>query len=263
MSKTAIENVHGFKIKQMDYNSIVAAIPREWKKLVMDKPVKNDSVMTKENMILLGGQWSPLAKATCKDFYKEFVIREKQIPKAQLKWNNNYTNDLEWPEIYKLPYLTTRDTALQSFQYKILHRFFPCNYTLSIWYGDQSPTCSNCENEDNLEHYFFLCSTIQQFWTGIEKWWLQALHSSVSLNPCHVLFGLVNPGEDIVINIFNLCILYGKWHIFKCKQNGSNPSLYDYLRMLKNVLDAEIVFYTLQGKKAVFEEKWSLLYQEL
>jgi len=195
------------------------------KKCIRGKSVENATGQNR-NTICLNGQWKNIFKTQCKDYYWEFVNQITHIPKAQYKWNEYMSIDpAAWPDFYQLPYLITRDTSLQSFQYKIIHRFFPCNYTLSIWYKDHAECCNVCKNEtDHLEHYFFSCSQLNIFWTGIERWWLQTLDISVRLNSQHVIFGLINAFDDPIIDIFNLCILIAKWHIYKCKKDNDQPS---------------------------------------
>jgi len=263
VSRHVLENKYNFHIKQMEYNSLIDAVPMEWKKCVKGKPV-DSSIKLKNDMVCVKGQWKTILKTQCKDFYWEFVSRLAQAPTAEQKWNKYmYIDQAEWPDLYQLPYLTTRDTALQSFQYRILHRFFPCNYTLSIWYSDHTACCNSCDEVDYLEHYFFSCPQLDIFWGSIERWWLQILEITVSLNSKCVLFGLINFEDDAIIDIFNLCILLGKWHIYNCKQNNENPSFYEYLRLIKSTLDTERIFYILKDNITLFEKKWQLLYQEL
>ncbi len=53
------------------------------------------------------------------------------IPKGTITWEHFY-NTLKkkqkkfWNIIFKMTFISTRDTTIQSFQYKILHRTLPC-----------------------------------------------------------------------------------------------------------------------------------------
>ena len=111
-------------------------------------------------------------------------------PTAENKWSKYVeTDDIEWKDHYTIPYNVCKETAIQSFQYKIFHRFFPCQYTLSIWYKDEQPNCNNCNCVDYLEHYFYECKDVNRFWAAIENWWKTILETSIPLNVKYVLFG--------------------------------------------------------------------------
>ena len=100
-------------------------------------------------------------------------------------------------------------------------------------------------------------------WKGIERWWLQILQTSVKLNSAYVLFGIVNTEDDSIIDIFNLCILLAKWHIYNCKKNNGEPSFLEYLKMLKDHLQIEKLCCLLEDNAQLFEKRWSLLYESL
>ena len=59
------------------------------------------------------------------------VKRDIQRPTSLEKWEELYYYvDFNWEHIFQLPYLTATETSLQSMQYQIIHRFFPCNSTV-------------------------------------------------------------------------------------------------------------------------------------
>ncbi len=89
------------------------------------------------------------------------------------KWTETYDiDDTDWQEIFMLPYTICNETDLQSFQYKIINRFLPCNYTLSIWYNNILETCQYCHNNiDTLVHYFVHCQDVTVFRKQFEKMW--------------------------------------------------------------------------------------------
>ena len=106
------------------------------------------------------------------------------VPTAIEKWNSTYDICSEdWPEIFRLPYSCTTDTQLQSFQYKILHRIFPCNKWLNIQKVIPSAQCQFCNELDDIEHYLCNCCHIVDFWTELEKWWNLHFFNKVKITP--------------------------------------------------------------------------------
>ena len=140
----------------------------------------------------------------CKQFTNIFLLNQVQIPAAQVKWQK-YLNvkEIDWEYIYRMPFLILRDTEVQSLQYKIINRFFPCNSVLSKWYAEVSDRCNHCEDIDSLEHYFFLCPTLEIFWSSLSRWWLNNIECTFKLKPEDIIFGLYNPNDDKVIDIVN------------------------------------------------------------
>ena len=130
MTKEDLQNKFNFVVDQMEYNSLVSAIPDGWRQMI-----KNQSVPLKDNEIYihLKGVRKNINEAKCRDFYKSLISRIKKLPTAIQKWKEVYDiKEDEWGNIFRLRCRICSETDLQAFQYKIINRFFPCNYTLSI-----------------------------------------------------------------------------------------------------------------------------------
>ena len=161
----------------------------------------------------------PIKDLTCKNVYWEYISRVDIKPAAQAKWFKYLKlEEIQWEDNALIAFNVSRETHLQSFQYKILH--FPCNYALSIWYRTESPFCKECGNIDYLEHYVYNCDKVWQLilWKSIGRWWLSIIDFSIELAPHDVILGVANLEEDQYLNFINLCILYAKWYIYDCKQ---------------------------------------------
>ena len=264
LSKHQLENKYNFTINHMDYNCIVSAIPAEWKAFIKEpyvKPLLND---LDEPYIVINDKRKPISSIPCKDFYWQFVQKTKLTPKAEEKWKKYLDkDDLHWEHIYELPYKITHETAVQSLQYKILHRFYPCNYTLSIWYENQAPECSSCNEVDFLEHFFFHCPEILDYWQSFEEWFFISFNARIPLNQIDILFGLENPNDDHIINTLNYCILYSKWFIHILKSKGFPIEFDSFLYILKKKIDTLKLKYELEGKQEFFCKKWNMLYNVL
>ena len=222
-------------------------------------------VHTRDNIIKvrINDKQKEIEKVTCKDVYWEYVKKIRMTPTAQSKWSKYVnTEDIVWKDHYVIPYVVCKETALQSFQYKILNRFYPCQYTLSLWYKDQQSNCIDCNDIDHLEHHFYECNHVYRFWTAVENWWKITLQMSIPLNAKHVLFGMPNPNEDKIIDVLNLCILYGKWYISECKKNNTQLFLPNYIRMVKGKLTTEKTLSCIQGDES-FEKRWLDFYEQL
>ena len=144
---------------------------------------------------------------------------------------------MNWECIYQNPYKITHETAVQSLQYKINHRFYPCNYMLSIWFDNFDPLCSECNEKDFLEHFFYHCPHVYNYWQDLQEWFYKNFQIKINLTKVDVLFGIIKENEDDFINIMNYCILYSKWFIHIVKSHDEEPVLINSLIVLKRKMD--------------------------
>ena len=70
-----------------------------------------------------------------KDLYWHYIDKISQRPSSEIKWATNSSLNIS-PEIWKIIYTAdktlTRDSKIQSFQFKVTHRILACGYNLAI-----------------------------------------------------------------------------------------------------------------------------------
>ena len=115
------------------YNGLRSSIPRRWLDLLATRPTNNiDNFIVEKSqslMVKLSNKYVELRKATCRqlDWAEIKIISER--PTCYFKWESEYFFAyFDWDLINIIPYECTSDTYLQSMQYKIIHRYFPCKY---------------------------------------------------------------------------------------------------------------------------------------
>ena len=121
-------------------------------------------------------------------------------------------------QIYSLPSKIVKDSYLISFQFKIIHRIFNCNYKLFVWKIKESPQCPICQHIDNLEHYFYYCESSKLFWVQVETWLKEKLLVNFDFTVLEILLGAINIDKRLFHTI-NYIILHGKYFIKECKKN--------------------------------------------
>ena len=70
-------------------------------------------------------------------------------------------NNLEWKKIFILPRLTTYNTYLRSFQYKVLHNILFINKMLYLSGITKSSLCSYCNTYDETPIHFSVSAILQ------------------------------------------------------------------------------------------------------
>ena len=119
--------------------------------------------------------------------------------------------------------------------------------------------CMYCTETDYLEHHFFMCKNVKQFWLAIENWWKNTIEVTFKLDACNVLFGIPRINEDPIIDVMNFCILYAKYYIYQ--QNLSNGEMFflDYVKLIKDKLEIEKTVCML-NHECNFDKKWAFFY---
>jgi len=239
----------------MSYNSVCSAIPRPWK-----RTFKNTTSIEVDVSIhvTINKKKQKIEVVSSKDVYWELIRKLVTKPKACLKWESLYDLAIfDWDYIFTLPYETSRETSLQSLQYQIIHRFYPCNSILHKWYENHEHTCMHCNGDDTLEHYFYSCNQTKMFWNAFQHWWYNATSVTLNLNMYEIIFGVLNLNNDVLLDSLNYCILYGKMHIARQKRDEKNCNINMFLAQLKYRLEYEKIICTANSCLEYFTTKWT------
>ena len=248
----------------LEYLSLISAIPYEWKQNVLNTTIDFDSNIYSKPSVRFQHNVKCITKLKCKDFYWSLIQKIAEMPSSQAKWiskHNLQFDDITWNYIYMLPHSVTIDTHLQSLQFKILHRIFPCGTYLSRIGKECSKLCIFCnENkEDDIMHYFCGCKCVKTIWQLVSDLMFDIYHVKIRLGVSDIIFGIVNLNEDIILDIYNYVILQAKNYIYICKKENSRISISTFYVELKHQLDIlKIVMYK-NNKVAEFNEKWQPL----
>ena len=120
--------------------------------------------------LYIGEGESNTIDVTCqssKNIYKAIRNNKNRTPTANKRWEKKYDEILDipsfWENVFTSPFLATRETKLQSLQYKIFNKIVPTRKYLFIRKGISSPACLFCGEEDDIHHFFLFCNDVQTF----------------------------------------------------------------------------------------------------
>ena len=157
-----------------------------------------------------------------------------------------------------LPRLTTIESSLRSFQYKILNNILYLNDRLFKFNIVDSPLCSLCklENESVL-HIFCRCMITKNLWKQ-----LQILMPSIpSLEPEIVILGLWNRKIPNFI-LINHIILIFKRYIY-IKKDKHSITINGMKAFIKNIEKIERKIASQRGKLDFHYKKWDPILPKL
>ncbi len=174
-----------------------------------------------DNTIKINNNVKSIATTTCKKYILVFINSEKHTPISVKKWSEQYPNfnNAEphiWKRIFKMSFITVRDTKIQTLQCKIIHNIISCNQWLHNIKIKENNKCAFCKDIDNLPHVFLKCDKVKQFWSHWFNWWQKISGFEIQLDNnviegC-ILFGF--PHKSDIIMVLNYCILYSKYYIY-------------------------------------------------
>ena len=150
---------YNIKINFLDLLHVQKNIPNNWKKIINNQTHKLPKAIT-DLQVKINNICKPINEIKCKEFYWHIVNTTNHTPSSIKKWNdifthpNNITN-ISWKNIFTHPFIITRETQIQTFQYKIIHRNIACNHWLMNIKILNSDICLFCSKaSDTIEHFF-------------------------------------------------------------------------------------------------------------
>ncbi len=187
---------------------IRSSIPIEW-----TETLKRCSLMPKNipsgNIIKINNKMKAIEKVTCKEFYWHLINIDVHNSSSVRIWSSQYLIFVEastnvWPRIFKLPFITVRDTKIQTFQYRLIQKDIPCNTWLHNIKIKNCSVCDYCMNVDDFPHFFIRCLKVKEFWLHWFNWWEHisgiVIRNSQVIEEC-ILFGF--PSNSDVMQVLN------------------------------------------------------------
>ena len=189
----------------LEYYSVLHAIPSEWKKKLRDNARDVDIQLTLQKQTMLSLQ---KADKICKYIHTKLVDKIFQYPKSEQKWSEILGENLEWRNIYLIPFKSSLNQRLRYFQYRISHRIIGVNKLLFAMGISQTDRCSLCSGaKETISHIFWDCPTTQRFILEIQN---ALLNNSFTITKTIFLFG----SNEEKIKDFNHVFIHAKHYIF-------------------------------------------------
>ena len=225
------------RINFLEVLQIRQSLPYIWRTiLTLNQPFKiyNNIIFFDNKEVRL------LNKSDAKKIYHFFSSKTNIKPTCILKWQSIYPNiqDTEWTNIFRNSFITSRETSIQSFQYKILHRIVACRKKLHEMKLVDNPICEVCPEVDHLQHFFFHCSYVYTFWTMLFSWFNATLNYDFTIDEKDILFGFYGIGDSIFVTHY--VILNAKQYIYENRiYNNHNLSVESFKAQLKQKIEIE------------------------
>ena len=197
-------------------------------------------------------------KKVTKFVYDTVNKNENIKPTSFLKWEENLHFLQDIPscyEAFKVCFSTTNDSAIQWFQYRLLHRFLPVNKYLKIVGIKSSDSCCFCNNQENIIHAFVTCPDVSQIWTKLSQHIYAKLGIRIGFHFRNIIFGEPFSTKSIAINFI---ILYTKFFIFKCSRQEKRVQFEQLLKFIHFNYQVQKYIAFSNTQSQLFEENWNV-----
>ena len=229
MTFKELKNKYGINGHQLQYMSVIDAIPSDWRHANLQPTTKT----TPKNFIFK----HDIHKLKSRMLYTKLIECFELEASCISKWRENYNivfSSAEWKKIFTLSRKLTPCARIQEMQFKIIHKIYASDSFVSIFDNTVNKNCSQCDIKNNIIHMFVECSLLKDFLALLEKWLKCNFQKECKLDFKTILFGDLNKDSFIL----NYCLLIAKWYIHQTRQmQKENQKLYfsftSYLEKLK------------------------------
>ena len=147
-----------------------------------------------------------------------------------MKWSDelNLPASVSWPKCFTSLYALTDDYKLRWLQLRILHRIVPTNGRLFLYDILPTDNCVRCSGvRESLLHLFWQCPAVLHFWAQLTR----VLSLGTQLTAQSVILGSKLGRSCAPEKQIYVCILLGKWYIWRCRFNKTKPNIQGFIRM--------------------------------
>ena len=255
LSSNELSNKYNIQINFLEVLQIRQSLPYAWRnQMNLNEPfeIYNEIIYFDNKHVRL------LNKADAKKVYSFFVSQDSHVPTCIDKWKTVYPNIFEgnWKDYFKFSFRISRETILQSFQYRILHRTITCRKKLHEMRLIDTSICTVCPEVDTIQHFFYHCLYVKHFWESIFNWLNNLFEFNSNINEREIIFGI--EVENDIMFVINYVILHGKFYIYRNRVNNVHTlSLNAFKAQLRYKLEIEKII-TMSKNPEIFVKFQSL-----
>ncbi len=110
-----------------------------------------------------------------------------------------------------------------------------------------------------MTHHFIECSGLNKFWNVFENWWNRTATYPIQLSNKLKMFGIYY--DNTFYKNINYVILLAKWYIHRQVYLKQNIDFFNFLIVLKSLLDTEKYICKCNGRLHTFNIQWSEIYE--
>jgi hypothetical protein len=263
LTKEELEDFYDLKVTQMNYNSIISALPRKWKKVIKTNTVINEDEDKEDYKLIDKIQDS---KKPMSMIYRRLVKRERETPtKAINKWNRDIRKNILPEEIlkaHKENHWCVENHKVRSFNCNFLNRNLPTNKGLTYMKKKQNSKCNWCEKEEDIKHLYWECNATRRVWKELALRYRTITGKTFFLRKEKCLLGVSLMDKSLINKNSlklqrSLCLLTKHYiHLCKCAEEDTEPTEYGLRNYLKEYIRIEKWIAEKNKSLDKFSDRW-------
>ena len=188
---------------------MINSIPEKWKLTIERNSSDAKNLIIHGHHLTKGSRILILEKLASKELYQMLISsRTNKVTSVTYFETKFNANNLDSTKMFILPRLTTYNTYLRSFQYKILHNILFLNKKLYLSGKTKSPLCSYCNTNDETPiHLFCECNSTKYLWLQLNRYFHSDLTFPV-LTPQTAILALLNHSVSNIHLINHILLLF-------------------------------------------------------
>ena len=214
---------YGIRTNFLELLQIKQSVPFSWRMKLIES---QNCVMFANDALSfpLLGESRLLRKTKAKHIYTFFNLKPNFTPNGITRWNAIFPNiqSEEWQNVFLRSFRASRETSLQSLQFRILSYVITCRKKLHEMKISDSPLCTapNCTQIDNHVHFFCECSYVNVFWENLFSWLDHNIGYSLEVDVKNIILGV--PIVDDRSAVLNYILLLAKYFIHKQRMENKH-----------------------------------------
>ena len=176
MKYEELKQVYNIRITFLDYQALITSLPAEWRNFGIGKKLVGPVIDPCIGYIL--------EKTTGTSHITKILI-ESKTKRFKNLWERKWESRImgaDWKNVYA----TLRDTPMQyrTIRYKVITRILGTNSLLEKMSIRNTDACEHCAQREDIEHKFWYCLRVQNFWNDMKEWFLRNQLSNFASKIC-------------------------------------------------------------------------------
>ena len=180
---SAIIAMRTYELDIMSMNSIISALPKEWKHSCKTQPTQQtdptlfEQMVTSDHIVALA--------------YNILIDEGPVLEEKRHKWSFDLKREVSMKELcdcFNAIYKISNVIKMRSFQYRLLQRSVVTNTILKKWKILDTDLCSFCGREsETLIHLLVMCTEVSKLWIDMERFMMNYSDDEIQFNVDAVL----------------------------------------------------------------------------
>ena len=227
-----------YGLTKLRFNSLKAAIPKEWKEYFQHHTKTQYMPIPPHNFNqCISIHNYNLTKKVYRSISEDRMLLHNKFMKWKIELGAEYTDTLsDYNEAHNNIMKVTNVTKYRSFQYRLLQKGLTTNVHLFKWGIKETPQCTFCgKEEESVIHLLFTCIETQKIWSEIKGFIEEKYQCKIQLTKENVIFNRIVPKPGHVSNF--ICLLVKQYiYATKCLGNPlSSKVLIAHIRKVENI----------------------------